>query len=94
MDPHATWKQMQEELMAENWETAIELAEALLEWIDGNGSPPLVGSKDLPYGWHRELARAGARYVLIAAGFEKIDAEAEVEEQTARESTEADDDAS
>ena len=30
MDPHATWKQMQEELVAENWDIAIELAEALL----------------------------------------------------------------
>ncbi len=84
MDPHATWAQMQEELMAENWETAMELAEALLKWLDGNGFPPLVGSKDLPYGWHRELARAGARYVLLAAGFEKIDAEAELEEDVVR----------
>ena len=84
MDPHATWKQMQEELAAENWDIAIELAEALLTWLDGNGFPPLVGSNDLPYGWHRSLAEAGAKYVLVAAGLEKVDAEAELEEAADR----------
>ena len=84
MDPHATWKQMQEELVAENWELAIELAEALLAWLKSGGFPPLVGSHDLPYGWHRKLAEAGATYVLIAAGLERIDEEAEIEEEETR----------
>lgn len=84
MDPHATWKQMQEELVAENWDIATELAEALLHWLKGNGFPPLIGSSDLPYGWHRALAEAGAKDVLVAAGLEQIDDEAEREEQAAR----------
>ena len=84
MDPHATWKQLQEELAAENWDIAIELAEALLTWLDGNGFPPVVGSNDLPYGWHRSLAEAGAKYVLAATGLEKVDAEAELEEAADR----------
>ena len=83
MDPHATWREMQSELMAENWELAIELAEALLTWLKGGGFPPLIGDKDLPYGWHRKLAEAGATFVIIAAGLEQIDDEAEREEQAA-----------
>lgn len=84
MDPHATWKQMQEELVAENWELAMELAEALLAWLKGGGFPPVIGDKDLPYGWHRKLAEAGATFVLVAAGLERIDDEAEIEEAAAR----------
>jgi len=84
MDPHATWKQMQEELVAENWDIAIELAEALLRWLKGGGFPPVIGDKDLPYGWHRKLAEAGATFVIIAAGLEQIDDGAEREEQAAR----------
>jgi hypothetical protein len=84
MDPHATWREMQSELMAENWELAIELAEALLAWLKGGGFPPLVGDKDLPYGRHRQLAEAGAKFVIIAAGLEQIDEEAEREEHAAR----------
>lgn len=84
MDPHATWKQMQEELIAENWELAMELAEALLTWLKGGGFPPVIGDKDLPYGWHRKLAEAGATFVIIAADLERIDEEAEIEEEAAR----------
>lgn len=85
MDPHTTWQEMQSELMAENWEAAIELAEALLAWLKGGGFPPVIGEKDLPYGWHRQLAEAGARFVIIAAGFEKTDEEGERQEAAARE---------
>ena len=81
MDPHATWKQMQEELVAENWDIAVELAEALLHWLNGNGFPPLIGSKDLPCGWHRALAEAGAKYVIATAGLERFDADAEFDEE-------------
>ena len=84
MDPHATWREMQSELMAENWELAIELAEALLTWLKGGGFPPLIGDKDLPYGWHRKLAEAGATFVITAAGLEQIDDEAEREEEAVR----------
>ena len=83
MDPHATWREMQSELIAENWELAIELAEALLAWLKGGGFPPVIGDKDLPYGWHRKLAEAGATFVINAAGLEQID-DTEREEQAAR----------
>jgi len=84
MDPHATWRDMQNALKDEDWELAIELAEALLTWLKGGGFPPVIGDKDLPYGWHRKLAEAGATFVIIAAGLEQIDDEAEREEQAAR----------
>ena len=80
MDPTATWDALQRELMAENWEQATELAESLLTWLGRDGFPPLIGSKDLPYGWHRALAEAGAKYVLMAAGGESADEAAEREE--------------
>ena len=85
MDPHATWRDMQSALIDEDWDFAIELAESLLGWLLGGGFPPLIGDKDLPYGWHRQLAEAGAKYVIIAAGLEQTDDEAECEEQSARE---------
>lgn len=84
MDPHATWRDMQNALKDEDWDLAIELAEALLTWLKGGGFPPVIGDKDLPYGWHRKLAEAGATFVIIAAGLEQIDDEAEREEQAAR----------
>ena len=83
MDPHATWRDMQSALINEDWDLAIELAEALQKWLRGGGFPPLIGDKDLPYGWHRQLAEAGARFVIIAAGLERIDDEGEREEQSA-----------
>jgi hypothetical protein len=84
MDPHATWRDMQNALKDEDWDLAIELAEALLAWLKGGGFPPVIGDKDLPYGWHRQLAEAGTRFVIIAAGFEQIDEEAEREEHAPR----------
>ena len=83
MDPHATWRDMQSALINEDWDLAIELAEALQKWLRGGGFPPLIGDKDLPYGWHRQIAEAGARFVIIAAGLERIDDEGEREEQSA-----------
>jgi len=59
----------------------MEYAEALLRWLHGGGFPPVIGDADLPYGWHRKLAEAGANFVLIAAGCEQIDDIAELEEQ-------------
>ena len=85
MDPHTTWREMQQELIAENWELAIERAKALLAWLKCGGFPPVIGNADLPYGWHRQLAEAGARFVIIAAGLEQTDDESEREEQAARE---------
>ena len=81
MDPHVAWREMQRELIAENWEPAMEYAEALLKWLQGGGFPPVIGDADLPYGWHRTLAEAGAKFVLIAASLENIDEVAEREEQ-------------
>jgi len=68
MDPHATWRDMQNALIDEDADYAVELAEALLSWLQRGGFPPIVGDKDLPYGWHRQIAKAGAEYVLTAAG--------------------------
>ena len=77
MDPHATWRDMQSAVIGEDWDFAVELAEALLGWLKRGGFPPVIGDKDLPYGWHRQIAEAGAKYVLTAVGVDHAAEEAE-----------------
>ncbi len=42
MDPQATWEQLQEAYGNAEWETAGELAQALLDWLDSGGFPPIT----------------------------------------------------
>ena len=46
MDPPATWEQLQEAYGNADWETARELAQALLEWLDRGGFPPTTQAGD------------------------------------------------
>ena len=40
MDPQAAWEQLQEAYGNADWESARELAQALLDWLDRGGFPP------------------------------------------------------
>ena len=40
MDPNETWKALLEAYRTSDWEQAIELAEALLQWLRIDGFPP------------------------------------------------------
>lgn len=46
MDPQATWEQLQEAYGNADWETARELAQALLEWLRRGGFPPTIQAGD------------------------------------------------
>jgi hypothetical protein len=46
MDPQATWEQLQEAYGNADWETARELAQALLAWLDRGGFPPTTEAGD------------------------------------------------
>lgn len=57
MDPQQTLIDMLDALNRNEYEEAIELAEALLEWLRKGGFPPIVvGEKSLDIVWHREIA--------------------------------------
>ena len=42
MDPTATWDQMLDAFGEEDWETTVELSNALLAWLRQGGFPPIV----------------------------------------------------
>ena len=42
MDPTTTWNQMLTAFGEEDWETALELADAMLAWFRAGGFPPIV----------------------------------------------------
>lgn len=46
MDPQAMWEQLQEAYGNADWETARELAQALLEWLHRGGFPPTIQAGD------------------------------------------------
>jgi hypothetical protein len=57
MDPQATWTELLEAREQGAWDRAEELANALLDWMDRKGFPPMtVGSQSLGKGWHRTIA--------------------------------------
>lgn len=55
MDPQACWNELQEAVATAMWGTAIERAEALLEWLGRDGFPPEIGPYPI---FNRIIARA------------------------------------
>jgi hypothetical protein len=47
MDPQTAWEQLQEAYGNADWETARELAQALLDWLARDGFPPIVQAGDI-----------------------------------------------
>ena len=65
MDPQITWDSLLEEWAKRNWQDVIELAEALLNWLDRGGFPPKTSnSAELGGQWHATVAKAAATYAL------------------------------
>ena len=57
MDPEATLRELLEALQVRAWDRVDELAEALLDWLEKRGFPPLtVGPRELGVEWHRAMA--------------------------------------
>lgn len=80
MDPQAAWKEMVDAFHELDWERARDLAEGLLQWMDGGGFPPdtsdvntIAGTahNDRPrsFGceWNRAVALAACRYTMDLA---------------------------
>ncbi len=42
MDPNRTWQDLAQAVADDDWETAGELAEDLLGWLDRGGFPPEI----------------------------------------------------
>ena len=57
MDPEATLRELLDAVQASAWDCVDELAEALLDWLEKRGFPPLtVGPRELGVEWHRAVA--------------------------------------
>ena len=57
MDPEATLRELLDAVQASAWDRVDELAEALLDWLEKRGFPPLtVGPRELGVEWHRAMA--------------------------------------
>ena len=65
MDPNRCWRDLLEAYAVRNHELAVELAQALLDWLAQRGFPPqIVKQSGLPNGWHHELAYRACKYIL------------------------------
>lgn len=80
MDPQIAWKEMIDAFHALDWDRAHELAEGLLQWMNGGGFPPETSAVDTiadtvhnerprSFGseWNRAVAQAACRYTLDLA---------------------------
>lgn len=58
MDPQATWNSLLDEWADRNWQNVIELAEALIEWLDKRGCPPeVIAGRSLGVFWNEPVVR-------------------------------------
>lgn len=72
MDPHQTWNDMLQAYATKQWMDALEMAEALRDWLEAGGfSPqPTVGSTtgsftcQLDEGFSRAVCLAACHHVL------------------------------
>ena len=68
MDPQVTWDSLLAAWTRGNWLDVIELAEALLGWLDRDGFPPkTVATPELGADWHRVVTKAAAKFALAHA---------------------------
>lgn len=57
MDPDTALKELLDALECRDWSRVDESSEALLDWMQGSGFPPVtVGPKTLGVQWHRTIA--------------------------------------
>ena len=64
MDPDSSWQSLLDALRNQDWESAREVAQDLLDWLTIGGFPPKsVMAQDQDF--LRTLAIAGCEYVLF-----------------------------
>lgn len=65
MDPQSTWNDLLEARSQRDWNRAEELANALLDWMQRRGFPPLtIGDRELGTRWHHAVAYFVCHLVL------------------------------
>jgi hypothetical protein len=69
MDPQATWQLLLEAWSDANWEEVVELAGALLDWLDKEGfAPEVFAPRCLGQDWNDAVVRAACSFALQRAG--------------------------
>lgn len=64
MDPQVTWNEMLEAVALQDWDQAVERAEALLDWMKKGGFPPQTSGIGMPRHWNRTMAEFGCLMTL------------------------------
>ena len=68
MDPQQTWNDLLNAWQDRDWETVLELAEALRKWLDKSGFPPEIEyPKELGVDFNAAIARAASEFVAHRA---------------------------
>ncbi|REJ90680.1 MAG: hypothetical protein DWQ35_15885 [Planctomycetota bacterium] len=69
MDPNATWTELLQALIDDDWPAAYDAAEALAEWLRRGGFPPQIVTRFPPEDpLHRRFALAVCARILQGSG--------------------------
>ena len=69
MEPCATWTELLQALIDDDWPAALEAAETLAEWLRKGGFPPQIVTQFPPeHPLHRQFAQTVCNQVLQATG--------------------------
>lgn len=69
MDPQATWTELLEAFLNDEWPAACDAAEKLAEWLGRGGFPPHITTALPPeHPLHRALAQVVCEHVLQTSG--------------------------
>ena len=69
MDPHATWTELLQALLDDDWPAALDAAETLAGWLRRGGFPPQIVTHFPPeHSLHRRFAQIVCEQVLQASG--------------------------
>jgi len=68
MDPQTTWQELLATWQQRDWESVIELSQALLHWLAQGGFPPAIeGPRQFEADWNRAVAEAFCHFALLRA---------------------------
>ena len=74
MDPDATWLELRDTFLERQWLDVADLAQELLDWLQGGGFPPHFGNdpsrRETDREWDKLVALQAARAALRRANRE------------------------
>lgn len=69
MDPQASWQLLLDAWSDGDWEEVVELASALLDWLDKQGfAPETSAPHQLGHDWNEVVVRAACSFAVKRAG--------------------------